>query len=127
RRAIRESRALAARTPLMVLEARGELSQRELAEELCIDKSNVARLCAKMSREGQVVQRRAEDDGRSRRVALTPAGARLARAVAASSGARFGSVIAAIPTGARQSVVEALAVLVGAIETLDESTERRSA
>jgi DNA-binding MarR family transcriptional regulator len=39
---------------LMVLSARGASSQQELGTELCIDKSNVARLCAKMSAAGHV-------------------------------------------------------------------------
>jgi DNA-binding MarR family transcriptional regulator len=47
---------------LMVLLTRGELSQQELGAELCIDKSNVARLCARMVDAEHVVQQQSETD-----------------------------------------------------------------
>jgi len=37
---------------LMILSAQGVLSQQQLGLELCIDKSNVTRLCAKMVEAG---------------------------------------------------------------------------
>lgn len=114
---------------LMVLLARGELSQQEIAAELGIDKSNVARLCAKMVEAGHVKQRPSEHDGRSRRVRLTQRGDRLACEVDAASGARFGALLAALPKARRGPLIEALQHLVAAIDelpdpTLDERTPR---
>lgn len=103
---------------LMVLLARGELSQQELGAELCIDKSNVARLCAKMVDASHVKQRPSEEDGRSRRVSLTARGERLAREVDAASRARFGALLAGLPGARRDQVIEALQHLVAALDAL---------
>lgn len=103
---------------LMVLGARGALSQRELGAELRIDKSNIARLCAKMVEAGHVEQRASERDGRSRIVSLTAAGQRLAREVDAASHARFAAVLAALPAERRGPLLEGLEQLVAAVESL---------
>ena len=103
---------------LMVTRARGELSQRELAAELRIDKSNVARLCARMVDAGHVEQRPCADDGRSRRVSLTERGQRLAREVEAASAARFGALLGALPAGRRDAVLDALQHLVTALDVV---------
>lgn len=109
---------------LMILRTGGELSQQELAAELCIDKSNVARLCAKLVEEGHAVQRACERDGRSRRVSLTLRGQRLAREVEASSHARFRALLGELPAPRRTSVIATLQILVGALEALgDPSTQ----
>lgn len=101
-----------------LLERRGEpaITQQQLGAALGIDKSNVARLCARMERLGHVVQRVAPEDGRSRHLSLTPAGLRLAQAVERSSLARFSRLLAAIPEGERAGVVAALDVLGKALE-----------
>jgi DNA-binding MarR family transcriptional regulator len=109
---------------LMVLLAKGEQSQQALAAELCIDKSNVARLCAKLVEAGHVTQRPSEHDGRSRRVSLTVRGERLAREVDVASGARFGALLAAVPQAQRGQVVEALQLLVAALEELPIATTK---
>ena len=100
---------------LMVL-ARGELSQQELGRELCIDKSNVARLCARMVDAGHADQRSDDEDGRSRRVRLTARGSRLAHEVETASGARFGALFRAVPPDSRVQVLEGLRHLVDAID-----------
>jgi DNA-binding MarR family transcriptional regulator len=110
---------------LMVLLARGERSQQELGVELCIDKSNVARLAARMVAAGHARQRPCERDGRSRRLSLTPRGARLAREVDAASGARFGALLDGIPHERRAEVIAALRELVAALDAPVE--ERRVA
>ena len=103
---------------LMVLLGRGQLTQQELGRELCIDKSNVARLCAKMVDAGHVEQRAAEHDARSRKVSLTKRGERLAQEVEAASRARFGALLAALPEARRSPVVKALRHLVDALDSL---------
>lgn len=109
---------------LMVLLARGELSQQELGVELGIDKSNVARLCARMVEAGHASQEQSETDGRSRRVSLTAAGKRLAREVDTASTARFAALIRGLPAGRHRQVVDALEQLVAAIGSLPSSGER---
>jgi DNA-binding MarR family transcriptional regulator len=113
---------------LMVLLERGELSQQELGEELCIDKSNVARLCAKMITAEHVLQRSCEQDGRSRRVSLTRRGKRLAADVEAASRARFTTLLSGVPKSRRADVVDALQLLLDAVEksTVDSAQERNS-
>ena len=112
---------------LMVTRARGELSQRELGAELRIDKSNVARLCARMVDAGHAQQRPCADDGRSRLLSLTERGQRLAREVEAARAARFGALLAALPAGRRGDVLDALQELVSALDVLPAaSTEERS-
>ena len=112
---------------LMILRSEGELSQQALGAELGIDKSNVARLCTKMSDAGHVVQRIAEHDARSRIVSLTGRGARLAAEVDGSSNARFCELLSEIPPVRRRAVIEALGDLVGALGTLaDRESVSRS-
>jgi DNA-binding MarR family transcriptional regulator len=107
---------------LMVLLSRGELTQQDLGAELCIDKSNVARLCAKMVDAGHVVQAAGAHDRRSRMVSLTTAGRRLAREVNSSSRERFGALLSCLKAGHREQVIRALSQLVTAIDAT--STER---
>jgi DNA-binding MarR family transcriptional regulator len=104
---------------LMVLLARGELSQQELGEELGIDKSNVARLCAKMVEARQASQRTSKRDARSRRISLTARGERLAKEVDAASRARFHGLLEALPEDRRDPVIEALRHLVTALDRMD--------
>jgi len=101
---------------LMVLLGQPELSQQELGRELNIDKSNVARLCAKLVESGHARQRPSARDGRSRMVSLTADGKRLAREVDGASRARFEAVLAALPTGKRRELVESLGELVAVVE-----------
>ena len=103
---------------LMVLLAKGELSQQELGRELCIDKSNVARVCASLVASGHLKQHTNEEDRRSRRVYLTAKGRRLAQEVSAASGARFGVLLDAVPIKARKQVLGALRHLVTALDSL---------
>lgn len=101
---------------LMVLLAQGELTQQALGAELGIDKSNVARLCAKMVRASHLKQRPSKRDGRSRLVSLTARGARLAQEVDGASRARFGALLEGIPEPRRADVIVALSHLVDALD-----------
>lgn len=108
---------------LMILSSRGELTQQELGAELCIDKSNVARLCAKMVDAGHVVQAAGAQDRRSRMVSLTAAGTRLAREVNSASRQRFGALLTSMKVSHRAPVIRALGQLVAAIDA--SSSERQ--
>lgn len=102
---------------LMALLA-GPSSQQALGRALGIDKSNVARLCAKLVELGQVTQVIAAEDARGRLVALTAKGERLAREVEAASRARFDALLSAVPRARRRAVLDALDVLTEAMTTL---------
>jgi DNA-binding MarR family transcriptional regulator len=101
---------------LMLLRTNGELSQRALGTELCIDKSNVTRLCAKMADAGHVQQQPNLADGRSRLVSLTPHGTELAEAVDAASRARFATLLRGLPKLRRAETILALQYLVDALD-----------
>lgn len=103
---------------LMLLASRERLSQQELGAELCIDKSNVARLCAKMVEAEHVTQRASQEDGRVRLIALTARGKRVAQEVEEASRARFGLLLSALPSSSRAKVITALEQLVEAMEAL---------
>ncbi|MEO8182024.1 MAG: MarR family winged helix-turn-helix transcriptional regulator [Deltaproteobacteria bacterium] len=105
---------------LVSLRERGQrgdpVSQQQLGEELGIDKSNVARLCAKMQHAGHITQQRSESDGRSRLLALTASGRRLAERVETASRDRFAQLLAALPSDdTRAAVLASLEALNGAI------------
>jgi DNA-binding MarR family transcriptional regulator len=97
------------------------LSQRELAQALGIDKSNVTRLCRRMEGAGHIVQRRSADDGRARLLSLTAAGIRLAKSVERSSRERFERLMAAIPPSARADVLSSLSCLNRALTSPEEA------
>jgi DNA-binding MarR family transcriptional regulator len=107
---------------LLLAEAaqRGEQpTQQRLGAALRIDKSNVARLCAKMERAGHVVRRRSAEDGRARLLGLTARGTRLAEQVNRASLARFGRLLDAAPAALRASLSASLEALAAAASTLD--------
>lgn len=106
---------------LMVLlehrQAGNAASQTDLQRALGIDKSNVARMCARMEDAGHVRQLRAEHDGRSRVIALTDAGLKLAREVERASRKRFSELLRRVPAEDRAPVCEALDKLNAAVAT----------
>lgn len=107
---------------LLVLRERdgGPMRHKDLAHALGLDKSSVARLCARLMEQGRVIQQRSEVDGRARDVALTAKGRKLADRLEQSSRSRFDSLLAAIPLGRRAGVVQALATLHEAATTLGQ-------
>jgi DNA-binding MarR family transcriptional regulator len=98
-------------------------SHSDLGGVLSIDKSNVARLCERMVKAGHATQISAPGDGRSRLVALTPAGVRLAERVEQGSRDRLRRVTESIPASRRAMVLAALADLNAAVQTLDQVEE----
>jgi DNA-binding MarR family transcriptional regulator len=101
---------------LMVLLAAGRpLRQNELGEALCIDKSNVTRLCAQMQERGHVTQTHAPDDRRGRVVALTSQGARVGREVKQASEQRFELLLERIPRKRRRLVFAGISALNAAL------------
>jgi DNA-binding MarR family transcriptional regulator len=105
---------------------RGERTcHKDLTAALGLDKSNVARLCARMVEAGHVTQERSADDGRAREVALTSKGQKVAREVDSASRQRFERVLKAMPAGERKRVLQALQVLNQAVEAVGKGGEAR--
>lgn len=59
---------------LVILDRAGELSQRELCDEVDLDRSTIADLVARMERHGLIARRRDPADARRKTVGLTPHG-----------------------------------------------------
>ena len=110
---------------MILLDETRSLSQKRLADELGLDKSNVTRLCQKMEAEGQIEQVRGEEDARVRFLKLTARGAKLAREIEQSSKDRFASLLKAVPASERASVFEGLEVLSRAVHALRSETPER--
>jgi DNA-binding MarR family transcriptional regulator len=89
--------------------------QSDLAGTLGIDKSNIARLCERMADVGHATQSVSPEDGRSRLVALTTKGTRLAERIDQGSRDRFSAVAACIPARKRRAVISALTELNAAV------------
>jgi len=111
---------------LMFLRKAGDSAptQQALGQALGIDKSNVARLCAKMAQDGHLLQSPSPTDGRARCLQLTERGQRLADEVEAASRARFAALLAAVPGEMRAPLLTALQVLNTAVEQLAHEEER---
>jgi DNA-binding MarR family transcriptional regulator len=107
---------------MLLLDEARSLSQKDLADALGLDKSNVTRLCQKMEAEGQIEQVRGEQDARVRFLKLTSRGAKLAREIEESSKDRFTSLLKAVPPSERARVFEGLEVLSKAVRTLRAET-----
>lgn len=91
-------------------------TQQQLGAALGIDKSNVARLCAKLERSGELEQRRSALDRRARLLVLTELGRRRAERVETASRERFSRILELLPSDERRGqVLEALKALNGAI------------
>ncbi len=97
-------------------------TQTELGVALGIDKSNVARLCSRLEDAGHAEQSPAPDDARSRLVRLTATGRRMAQRITQASRDRFARITAALPRSQRATVLETLALLNDAVETLREDS-----
>ena len=93
-------------------------TQHDLGQTLGIDKSNVARLCARMEADRLITQERCREDGRARRLTPTEKGLRLAAHVEESSRKMFVAVMTAIPPHARQGVLSAIEALDAAVREI---------
>jgi MarR family transcriptional regulator for hemolysin len=99
-------------------------TQQTLAQTLGIDKSNAARLCARMVAGGELLQDRGAEDGRKRVLTLTAKGRRLAQRVEASSSDRFRQLVERLPASRVSEVLAALSLLNEAIASLEVDSSR---
>lgn len=121
RRSAPEAHALMA---LLDASRRGDsLAHRELATLLNVDKSNVTRLCQRLVDAGELEQAPGED-ARTRRLTLTPKGARAARGLERASAGRFERLLASVPPEQRAPLLEAFRALNAALAEQTDEVER---
>lgn len=97
-------------------------TQSELAEQLGLDKSSIARLAARLEADERVIQERNAEDARSRLLKLTARGRKLATNVHEASLSRFQRVLEAVPTAKRRTVLESIETLTRAVASLAEGS-----
>jgi DNA-binding MarR family transcriptional regulator len=104
---------------MILLEREGDsTTQSDLGVHLGIDKSNVARLCARMHEEGHVLQEVSAEDARGRRLSLTVKGRRMAEQLKGASLARFQRVLHGVPPAKRRQLLDSLQLLNASIALL---------
>lgn len=100
---------------LMELSGGEELSQTALAVRLRLEKSTISRLAAQMESRGWLERKRDTADARLVRLRLTPSGRALARDLSAFRASKLQGMLRAIPETDRESVLQALKVVVHAL------------
>lgn len=101
---------------LLELTRHAPLAQRDLAAWLRLEKSTVSRLVAQLVAQGWVQREPSAADGRVLLLSLTTEGQRIAGELAAARRARFERLLQAIPAARRNEIVNALGLLVEAID-----------
>ena len=101
---------------LQLIAERGALSTSMLATMLGIDPSTASRNLSGLERSGLITRQKGSDDARQTYVRLTPRGRRAAQTVGTGASSAFGSLLDRVPRGDRARVIDALEVLVKAID-----------
>ncbi|HEX6338990.1 MAG TPA: MarR family transcriptional regulator [Jiangellaceae bacterium] len=96
---------------MSVIERHGPVRLNRLGELEQITKSSVTRLVAKLEERGLIARMPDPDDGRSRQVALTPAGRRLMEESAHRADRYLADQIATLPAGDQRRILEVVPVL----------------
>ncbi|MBI3964248.1 MAG: MarR family transcriptional regulator [Chloroflexi bacterium] len=105
--------------------AQGEpLAQTELGRQLRLKKSTVSRLVGQLVHRGWVRQVRDTNDGRAVRLRLTEGGWLLARQIAAARAEKFAQLAERVPAEQFDAVVQALRVLVRALDDRPSTADR---
>lgn len=99
---------------LAELDRDGPISQVELGRWLRLEKSTVSRLVGQLTGRGWVHRGTRDGDARLVWLEVTDAGRKAAAELAAARAARFAGLLEAIPAAHRQSVIDALTLLVEA-------------
>lgn len=100
-------------------------TQSELQAVLCIDKSNIARLCMQMEKLGHLKRSRSAGDGRAWVLRLTKKGEVLADSVSRASIGRFAKLFESLPPGGRGAALSGLRLLVEAIENENQRRDEK--
>jgi DNA-binding MarR family transcriptional regulator len=96
------------------LHQHGPLTQQDLAQRLRLEKSTVSRLVTQLQTRGWLQRSKQNGDGRLVWLELTAAGHQAASDLATTRAQRFTHLLEAIPADRRQSVIDALTLLVEA-------------
>ncbi len=91
------------------------LSAKDLAGRLCIDKSNVSRMCARMMKRGTVIAESCPRDGRVKCLRLTEQGKAIAQELELASAKKFSALTKQLPKGETPAIIEALKQLSEAV------------
>jgi DNA-binding MarR family transcriptional regulator len=108
---------------LQVLEESDGITQNTLASCLHLDKGTTSRLVASLVERGWVVKERGNLDRREARLALSAAGRAALAEIRSASAARYGDLFADIPVDRRAQVLEALDILIAAVESRRQAAE----
>lgn len=92
------------------------ITQGALAARLRLEKSTVSRVAVALEKRGWIVRRRPENDSRSVRLTLTEAGVAANDRIAIARRQNFERIFASIPSAKRRSVMDALSVLIDAMD-----------
>jgi DNA-binding MarR family transcriptional regulator len=91
------------------------MGQLELSQRLCLSKSAVSRLIARLESRALVRMSRHNEDGRACCLGLTAKGKRLAAGVDQSSLELFDRIISALPEEKKEQLLESLSLLISAV------------
>ena len=100
---------------LMELTQVVSLSQGELSQRLCLEKSTVSRMVGSLDRKDWIKRDRNPADRRIVEIQLTDVGKQTAATLSAARQVKFDKVLSAIPRDRQDDVIEALDILVEAI------------
>lgn len=106
---------------LSELVSEGGLTQRELVDQLHLDRSSVSRLVDRLVARGWV-ERASGPDRRTVRLLPTPAGRRVAAEIAGARTKRFAALLDAVPPDRRDAVLDAIRLLTAAAREQGGST-----
>lgn len=107
---------------LMDLAVDGPLNHGELAARLRLEKSTVSRLVRQLEKRKWIKRTSVAHDRRIIQIQLTPAGKAAARRLADARHSKFDDLLAAVPKQKRDSILEAMSILVRA---MDDARGRR--
>lgn len=99
---------------------RPEITQRELAARLYLEKSTVSRLVCKLEDRGWVVRQRSHLDRRATTLVLTEQGERVAEEITTARAQKFADVLGRIPANEQDQVMNSLDRLIAAVSEASE-------
>jgi DNA-binding MarR family transcriptional regulator len=106
---------------LLAVEQNEGTSQTRLVELTGIDRSTLAELVARLTKQGYLQRRRTKEDQRTNQVRLSAAGRRVLANVQPGAATVDRRLLEAVPATLRRSFVEALTVLSDALERQSEN------
>ncbi|MDB4947226.1 MAG: transcriptional regulator, MarR family [Labilithrix sp.] len=109
---------------LQLIAEKGAVSTSTLATLLGIDPSTASRNLSGLERAGLIARQKGSDDGRQTDVRLTPRGRRAAQSVGSGAASAFGSLLDKVPRADRAKVIDALEVIVKAVEASSATPSR---